>query len=96
MSAGRSCRAAVERVGSGGRGGDAVAGFDEVIGDEGDDVRLVVDDEHALAGDVVGRQRSPVASASRARRAARRRWILATIISMAMVLCPPRGTITSA
>src|SRR5689334_3214462 len=32
------------------RGGDAVARLHEVVGDEGDDVRLVIDDEHALAG----------------------------------------------
>ena len=91
MSAGRSCRAAVERVRPGGRRRDAIAGFDEVVGDEGDDVRLVVDDEDALAGDC---RAATVTTAARA--FARRRWILATIISMAMALCPPRGTITSA
>ena len=89
---GRSCRAAVERVGSGGRRRDAIAGFDEVVRDERDDVRFVVDDEHALAGDGAT-ARSRVGRPSRARV---RRWILATIISIAMALCPPRGTITSA
>jgi hypothetical protein len=40
-----------QRVWAGGCRRHAVAGFHEMVGDEGDDVRLVVDDEHALAGD---------------------------------------------
>jgi len=74
------------------RGRDAIPRFHEVIGDEGDDIRFVVDDEDALAGAAV-----PVGRRHTAARAlARRRWILATIISIAMALWPPRGTITSA
>ena len=40
-----------ERVGAGGRRRDAISGFDEMVGDERNDVRFVVHDENALSGD---------------------------------------------
>jgi len=74
-------------IGTVGGGRDAIPGFDEVERHEGGNVRLVVHDEESFArGDCVGHAGRPL----------RRCWIFATIISMAMVLCPPRGTITSA
>src|SRR6185437_7318343 len=78
-----------EGVGTGRRRRDAIPGLDEVERDEGDDVGLVVDDENALTRRPGVRHRLGGACASR-------RWILATIISIATGLWPPRGTITSA
>ena len=40
-----------QRVGSGGGSGNPIARFDEMVRDQRDDVRLIVDDENALAGD---------------------------------------------
>ena len=94
MSAGRSCRAAVERVGAGRRGGDAVAGFDEVVRDERDDVRLVVDDEDALAGDGAAGRRSSVPAVRARLRAALD--VGDDHVDRRSALWPPRGTITSA
>jgi hypothetical protein len=59
-----------------------------VVGDERDDVGFVVDDQHALAARSRRRRHASVGWS--------RRTILATIISIATGLCPPRGTIRSA
>ena len=90
MSAGRSCRAA-ERVGAGRRGRHAVPGFHEMKHDERDDIRLVVNDENPFARDAGSY--SPGASV-RLRRSPCE--FSPTISSIATVLWPPRGTITSA
>ena len=82
-----------ERIRTGGGRGDAVPRLREVIDDERDDVRLVVDDEHALARHGrCGRRRRRAHLAS----PVIRRAIAPTRRSMATVLCPPRGTMTSA
>ena len=76
-----------DRVRAAGRRRNAVPGLYEVERHEGRNIRLVVHDEQSFT--TGGRERH-------ADRPRRRCWIFATIISMAMVLCPPRGTITSA
>ena len=68
----------------------AVSGLREMVDDERDDIGLVVHDEHALAGRRYVRGRAHCAPAEM------RRAIAPTRRSMATVLCPPRGTITSA
>ena len=79
-----------ERVGSRRGGEHAIARLREMIDDERDDVRLVVDDEHALARGRRRRRRAHGAAP------ASRRAIASTSRSTATVLCPPRGTMTSA
>jgi hypothetical protein len=69
-----------ERVRSRRGGPDTIAGFGQMIRDQRDDVGLIVDDEDPFAC------RSPPAHSDPCRS---RRWIFATIISMAIVLCPP-------
>ena len=65
------------------------AGLGEVIDDECDDIRLVVDDEDAFSA-------GARAVLRHARRASSRRWIVVRIISMATAFWPPLGRMMSA
>src|SRR5262249_21128345 len=98
----------VERIDTGRRGGHAVSRLRQMIRDERDDVRFVVDDEDPLAcggtrrrlghagSDVATGRVVAFACVSVARFVASRPSIFATIISTATRLRPPCGTIRSA
>jgi len=64
-------------LGASGGGRHSIARLDQVIGDQRNNVRFVIDDEHSLA--LYG-------LACHAFRASTLRWILATIISVAIAL----------
>ena len=88
MSAGRSRRARFQRLGAGARGGDAVAALRQMIGDERDDVGLVVDHEDALSAGAANRVNGSLRLKSPRD--------LGDDHLDRDGLCPPRGTITSA